>query len=190
MMILIALLGCAPAAAQDCEIPLDYANQRYVVDSDTLLIGIGTDRHVYPSDGTVHIYMVIQNLGQFEVPEFGIRVPWAIVRAYGAGCVELGQPGCGAVWPEFPFWFFDDDEEPGLGPGECYELRASWEIGESGELPDGEYNVIGAFRHLCRTCPPPVKNIPAAGIGVSIDIDSELVPAHQTHWGRIKALYR
>jgi hypothetical protein len=190
-LILVTMLYSGASLAQDCEIPADYTNRVYIVESDTLLVSLATNSEVYSPEDTVRIWLILENIGTTEILEMFSCNPFASVRAYAAGCDTIGEPDCTAVWSPFTFCFFDGDEEPGLAAGDCIGLYQEWRISKSGELDDGEYNVIGVFRYTCTTCSPRVSRyIPEVGARVTIVIDSSILPVTSASWGRIKALYR
>ena len=187
-LILVTSLFSGVSLAQDCEIPADYTNRVYIVESDTLLVSLATDSEVYSPEDTVRIWLILENIGTTRVPEM-FSCP--SIRAYAAGCDAIGEPDCTSVWYPFSFCFFDGDEEPGLAAGDCIGVYEEWRISEGGELDDGEYNLIGVFPYICTTCSPRVRRyIPEVGVRVTIVIDSSVLPVTPASWGRLKALYR
>jgi hypothetical protein len=190
-LILIAMLFCAPTQAQDCEIPAGFTNVVYVVESDTLQVTLATEKQVYAPADTVRLWLILKNIGNTGIPEMFSCNPFASARVYEAGCDTVDESGCDAVWSHFPFCYFDVDGEPGLAPGDCLGIYHEWRISESGDVADGEYNVIGAFLYVCIACTPQTSHyIPAVGARVTIEIDSSGVPVTPASWGRLKALYR
>lgn len=191
VMTLAVLLIPIVSAGEDCEIPPLYENHVYSVAADTLLIGLGIDDFCYSPEGSIRVYMMLQNIGECEFRwECGQIKPqaWALHSA----CESAEAPGCSAFWYFWPWWSFCDmGEELLLEPGECMHITFEWDMPGARELPDGAYGLLAVYSYDCGTCEPRVvHDLPRGGLRVDFDIDSAIVPVGRISWGKIKALYR
>jgi hypothetical protein len=190
VLVLMMVVSSPVAAAHVCDIPPDITNYVYVVESDTLLVGFGTDRYVYSPFDTLYSYLVVQNLGSEQFYANWGCDPQTRIRVLGGVCDSLAQPGCSIVYPGFPQFYFFVSKGTRLQSGECRVWRESWKMSCcSGPLSAGCYTVFGGMFNGCSTSLPYGFLVPVGGAQVTIEISSSS-PVMRTSWGRIKALYR
>jgi hypothetical protein len=191
--ILAALVLPSAAAGQTCDIPESYANQVVVVESDTLVVGFATDKHVYSPSDTASFYLVVTNAGSDEFFINWSMDPQNAVFVHPTTCDSVYRPDCYAssifYYPTFIYFMSSGTR---LQPGECRVWEVSWDIDDWDEEPpaDGIYNVFGGmFRPFYDIAPDEGFQVPRGGARLTIQIDSA-VPVELGSWGRIKALYR
>jgi len=184
--VLLLVLLASHAMAQ-CELPAEFSNFAVVTEGD-LEVTLATDRLTYTPGDIVSFYLIVHNLG---TSVFSIN--WGIDPQDGIfvmpdTCTAVDQGDCfdnNVFYHPQVVYFYS----PGttLDPGECRIWEREWDTGTQSP-DDGTYNVLGGMIEPC-FCPTiGAFHVPTSGVLLQLTIGGT-VPADETTWGGIKALY-
>lgn len=192
------LLFPAAAIAQSCEVPEGYVNQ-VIVDDGTMRVRYATDKASYGPTDDVHLYLVVQNLGETAFylndgtdPQDGHFILRPPFETWETCCVPFAnRESTVLLYHPSVLYFFSMGTT--LQPGQCRVWEQTLPLEWATDGVPGTYAVLGGMLHhawdVSSNTYEPELVVPAGGAELHIQITGPVAVENHT-WGHVKALYR